>query len=71
MADFDTRPTFRVKESGQLLVCKCRCESCTSTTEPAGHCGGCSIGRALHRIHRKRQAEADQMAAQMQESMNG
>jgi hypothetical protein len=70
MADFDARPTFRVKDTGQLLVCKCDCSACAAATNAAGHCSDCSIGRGLARIRRKNTREAAALSAQMQEQLN-
>ena len=71
MPDFSARASFRVKDTGQVLVCKCGCSACGSATAADTHCGQCSIGRGLARIRRKNTREAAQLSAQMQETLNG
>lgn len=72
MADFDARPTFRVRDTGQLLVCKCRCTACAvaaQTDDVERHCEGCSIGRAFARQARRNEVRTAALAAHMEETM--
>ena len=67
MPDFDKRSTFRVRDTGALLVCKCTCTWCraagvTGTTE---HCEHCSIGRHLIRARRRAETKTAAVAAEM------
>ena len=69
MADFDARPTFRVRDTGQLLVCKCKCHFCEDAAQPSDHCTQkCSIGRHMAKARQRAELKAKQAAERMRET---
>lgn len=68
-------PSFRVRDTGQLLTCKCRCETCTgeeklvSTTHRSCTAAtACSVRRHLEKADRRASSITAAAAARARET---